>query len=271
MRRMAAKLAFVHRTLWQRDQAYRWAVLLGPPPLFGCALAALAWITFQQAASHASVPGSDAPWAHWDRPLPQQGEIFVEAPSAALPRMDAGGRFVGFQPGWLGAINPMSVDATMDANVIGAALGHFTLDQPTIPLARVLDAGPPTGLFVGTVQSLFVVQTPGVYALSVRLTRSGTQSADCLVRFNSAKHRMVRSINLNTNGQAVLNFPPTEFRLEPGLFLMSMAVGCWRGDHVVGAGDVTVMVRHPGEPGLKPLAADEVIWPVVLRNDDKGR
>ncbi len=262
MRRLAAKLAFVHRTLWQRDQAYRWAVLLGPPPLLGCALAVLVWAVIQQMAPHAAGPGSDAPWAHWTRPVPQEVQPFAEAPTAVLPRTDAGGRFVGFQPGWLGAIQPMSVDETMDANVIGSVLTHFTLDQPTIPLARILDAGPPTGLFVGTVKAFFVVQTPGAYAFSLRLARSGTQSANCLVRFGSDKHRMVRNISLNTNGQTVLNYPPTEFQLEPGLFFLEAAVGCWRGDHMVGPGDMTVMVRHPGELVLTPAAADEVIRPV---------
>ena len=29
MKRLAGKLAFIHRTLWQRDHAYRWAMLLG--------------------------------------------------------------------------------------------------------------------------------------------------------------------------------------------------------------------------------------------------
>lgn len=80
---------------------------------------------------------------------------------------------------------------------------------------------------------------------------------------------MVRSINLNTNGQAVLTYPPTEFRLEPGLFVLEVGVGCWRGDHMVGSGDVTVMVRHPGELTLQPAAADELIRPVP-QGDRRG-
>jgi hypothetical protein len=162
MRRLVAKLAFVHRTLWQRDQAYRWAALLGPPPLLGCALAALVWAVVLQRAQHAPAAEGDAPWARWTRPVPQEVQPFTEAPSAALPQTDASGRFVGFQLGWLGAIHPMSVDRTLDANVLDSVLATFTLDQPTIPLARVLDAGPPTGLFVGAAKAFFVVQTPGL-------------------------------------------------------------------------------------------------------------
>ena len=73
---------------------------------------------------------------------------------------------------------------------------------------------------------------------------------------------MLRNIVLNSAGTAVLNFPPTEFRLEPGLFLVQVAAGCWRGDRMVGDGETALLVRHPGEPDLKPATADEVVRPV---------
>ena len=263
MKRLTAKLGFIHRTLWHREQNYRWAVLLGPPPLLGCAVAALAWVVMQQVTTHAPSPtaGSDAPWAHWNRPVAQEGQPFVEAPSAALPTSDARGGYGGFQPGWAGAIQAISVDATLDVNVIASVQGRFTLDQPTVQLQRIMDA-PPTGLFVGTGRSFFVVKTAGLYAFSARLTRAGTQSASCLVRLASGHHQMLRNVVLNSAGTAVLNFAPTEFRLEPGLFLLQVAVGCWRGDHMVGDGELAILVRHPGEPDLKPATAEEVIRPV---------
>jgi hypothetical protein len=263
MKNLAGKLAFIHRTLWHREQAYRWAVLLGPPPLLGCAVAALALGVVPQLAPHAPTPsGRDAPWAHWTRPVAEEGQPFTEAPTASLPRLDATGRFSGIQPGWAGEIDSISVDATMDIHVSGTVLGHFALDQPSIPLARILDAGPAAGLFVGGAKTFFVVQTAGLYALSARLTRTGTQSADCLVRLVSRHHRILWNVVLSAAGDAVLNFPPTEFRLEPGLFLLQTAVGCRRGDHMVGSGELTLMVRHPGERALQPATADEVMRPV---------
>ena len=156
----------------------------------------------------------------------------------------------------------MSVDATLDVNVIASVQGRFTLDQPTVPLERISDAAPPTGLFVGTGRSFFVVRTAGLYAFSARLTRSGTQSANCLIRLASSHHQMLRNVVLNSAGTAVLNFAPTEFRLEPGLFLLQVAAGCWRGDHMVGTGELEILVRHPGETVLKPATAEEVIRPV---------
>ena len=264
MRRLAAKLGFIHRTLWHREQTYRWAVLLGPPPLVGCAVAALAWAITQHLTTHAPsmATGGVAPWAHWKKPVAEEGQPFAEAPSAALPPSDARGGFVGLLPGWAGAIQPLSVDATLDANVIATVRGRFTLDQPTVPLERIVDAAPPTGLFVGTAKSFFVVRTAGVYAFTAQLNRAGTQSADCLVRLASGHHQMLRNVVLNSSGAAVLNFAPTEFRLEPGLFLLQVAVGCWRGDHMVGAGELALLVRHPGESVLKPAMADEVTRPV---------
>jgi hypothetical protein len=213
----------------------------------------------QQVPPVAFGASNQAPWAHWNRPVERAGQPFAEAPTAPLPPTDASGRFVGYQPGWTVAIHPLSLNATMDTNVNASVLTAFTLDQPAIPLPRIVDAAPPTGLFAGITEAFFVVQTPGIYAFSVRVTRSGTESANCLVRLASAKHRMVSNLALNTSGQAVLNYVPTEFRLQPGLFAVSIGVGCWRGDHMAGPGEVSLMVRHPGETALKPAAADELL------------
>ncbi len=268
MKRFAAKLGFVHRTLWQREHAYRWAVLLGPPPLVGCAVAALIWAGLQQFPAHApsDPPNSNAAWAHWTRPIVQDGRPVTEAPSFPLPQSDAAGRYVGLQPGWVGTIQPFTVDATMDTNVSVTTTGSFTLDQPAIPLTRILDAGPPTGLFAGTARTFLVIRTGGLYAVSARLTRAGTQSANCMVRLASTHHRIVRNIVLNAPGDAVMTFPPKEFRLDPGLFVVEAIVGCWRGDHMSGSGELTLMVRHPGDQTFKPAMADEVLRATTRRD-----
>jgi hypothetical protein len=264
MRRLAAKLAFVHRTLWQRDYTYRWAVLLGPPPIIGVAAAALVLTALPAMWPGASTQTGTspetgrAPWAQWTRPVQQEGEPFAES-TLPLPPRNSIGHFQGLQTGWRSEVHPLTVDATRDANVSGAVLASFTLDQPDIPLQRVVDAGPSTGLFVASAQSFFVVLTPGLYAFSVRLARSGTQSADCVARLNSTRHRMVRNINLNTDSSAVLTYKATQFRLEPGLFKVGVGVGCWRGDRELGAGDLTLMVRTPGEATLRPATADELM------------
>lgn len=262
MKRHVARLAFLHRTLWQRDPTYRWAVLLGPPPAIGCLLAALAWTALSFGTPGRSGRQGDAPWVRWDRPVPQDGQPYTDQRVIPLPATDAGGHIAGSRPGWLGAIMPITVDATGDADVLPTRLATFTLDQPDISLASLLEEGPPTGLYVGVLRSFFVIPAAGIYAFSVRLTRSDTRSAECLVRLGSAHHRMVRSIVLHAAGHAVLDFPATEFRLERGLLFLSTAVGCWRGDQVVGAGDLIVTVRAPGERTMAPAAASSLIRPV---------
>lgn len=261
MRRLAGRLAFVHRTLWQRDHIYRWAVLLGPPPLIGFAMAAIVLAALPAVWPRASTRTGSAPWVHWTRPVPREAEPFAE-PTLPLPPRTANGQYRGLQTGWRSEVHPISIDATRDVDVSASALASFTLDQPDIPLQRVVDAGPPAGLFVAAAQSFFVVQTPGLYGFSVSLARSGTQSADCLARLNSARHRMIRNVNLATDGGAVLTYKATQFRLEPGLFRVQVGVGCWRGGRALGAGDLTLMVRKPGDATLRPATADELMRPV---------
>ena len=257
--RLTRKLAFVHRVLWQRDPIYRAVVLFGPPPLIGCALAASVLAGLHQIAPLTDASRDVVPWAHWSRPVPLSEQVLTAQPTAALPSVDTSGGFVGFLSGWQGTIQPMSVDATMDADISAAVIARFTLDQPTISLARILDAGPPAGLFVGAERGFIVIRTAGVYAFALRLQRSSPQSADCIVRFNTSRQRLVRNINLNTSGDAVLHYPAAEFQLEPGLYLVAVGVGCWRGDHMVGPGELTLLIRHPGDDVLRPARADEVI------------
>jgi hypothetical protein len=178
-----------------------------------------------------------------------------------LPRADKQGRFAGYQTGWQGDIQPLRIEPTLDANVLPSVIGHFTLEQSVIPLARILDAGPQEGLFVGVAKTFLVIRAAGLYAISVRLARLGLQTANCLARVGISEHRLVRSMNLNAAGWAVLNYPATELRLEPGLFAVGVAVGCWSGNQMVGPGEATLMIRHPGEPALRPAGDDEVIRP----------
>lgn len=262
MRRLASKFGFVHRALWQRNVAYRWAALLGPPPLLGCALAVLGLTGWHIIWHAAPEPGADAPWAHWIRPLPAEEQPYAETAAGPLPRADTRGRFIGFKPGWAADIRPITIDATMDVNVSASALTTFALDETVIPLARILDAGPPDGLFVGGATAYFAAQSAGLYAFSARLVWSGPQSANCMVRLGSAHHGMIRNLNINVPSQSTVDYAPTEFRLEPGLMLLQAAIGCWRGDRAVAPGTVTILVRRPGEVILTPVSAEEVITPV---------
>ncbi len=272
MKRFLAKLAFLHRVLWHRDPTYRTAVLLGPPPLLGCAVVAAMWL-----ATHGSpVPGTavepsraggDVPWAHWTRPLPaaQGNEPESEEPRLPLPQPGPSGAFPGFEFGWQAAIQPMTVDASMETDVIATVLTRFTVDSATVPLERILDAGPPTGLFVGVEQSYLVVRRPGLYALSARLQRSATTSANCLMRLGMGAHRLIRSVNIGVGGDAVVDYRPVRLQLKAGLYPIGVAVGCWRGEQMNGSGTVTLLIQHPGEFAPLPAASGELLRPAARR------
>ena len=257
------KLAFVHRTLWRRDPGYRWAVLLGPPPLLGCALAAAA-LAALQASTRSPDANGDAPWATWHRPVAQGGSrVLTEASDGPVPPTDGAGGLVGYAPGWRGAIEPMTVDAAMDPDIKAVTLRAFTVTAPTIPLGQILAADPQPGLFVGTARAEVVIRIAGVYGFSMLLARSSLQPANCLVRLGSRHYRLISNLTLGMGGDEARTYSAADLRLEPGLLAVGVAAGCWSGDHVADAGEVTLMIRHPGETAAVPARADEVVRPTA--------
>jgi hypothetical protein len=258
-----AKLAFAHRVLWARDPLYRACVMLGPAPLIGGALAAAIWLTAYAPTTPPAASDSPPPWAHrtGSVPVSQDAQPYAEPPDYPLPKPGPNGDYRGLAEGWNVAIQPMTINATMDANVIATDLNIFPLDQPTIPLSRILDAAPPSGLYAGVAKSFLVIRAPGRYAISLRVQRFSTQSVSCLARLGTARHRVVRNITLHTSPNADFTYPPTEFQLQPGLYGIGVAAACWRTDQNVADAEITVMIRHPGELRLHPALTDELMCP----------
>jgi hypothetical protein len=256
MTRFLAKLAFLHRRLWRQDGTYRWAALLGPPPLFGVGLAAALW-----AGLHAyGVVDPPPPWApsHQAAAIAPSRAPRVEPPERPLP---APGAFV---PGWEGAIHAMTIAATLDADVAPAPLSGARLDRTgvgtaSIDMASILAAGPRSGLYAGIGTAMLAVKTAGVYAVSLRLERDSPEPANCLTRLFFARYRLVSNLILGITGHAVRDYDPDQFVLQPGLYPIAVGFACWRGDRMVGPGAVTVLIRRPGEAALAPLRADEIM------------
>lgn len=259
--RLAAKLAFVHRTLWRRDRVYRWAALLGPPPLLGGAASVLALAAWQAVAVTPAAGGADVPWAQWTRPVADRGGVVTEAPDLALPPADAAGGLAGFTSGWLGAVQPVTMDAAMDPDLHPTELRSFTVNGPGLPLGSILASAGQAGLIAGTARTRVVIRTAGVYGFSVRLARSSMAPADCLVRLGTRHARLISNLTLGDGGDEIRTPPAVDVRLEPGLAWFGVAVGCWSGGQVAPTGDVTLMIRHPGATALVPARADEVVRP----------
>ncbi len=186
----------------------------------------------------------------------------VVAPGMELP---ASGTPAGLVAGWQGGIQPIQIDATMDANVLPTRLASLTLDQPSLDLGRIIAAGPSTGRFVGFGVATLVVRTAGVYALTLRLQRADSERLTCMQRLIFANQRVVSNLTLNYAGPATLNFEPISFDLKPGLYPIGAVFGCWDDQREMGAATLEVMIRHPGEEGLRSARADEILRSAAVR------
>ena len=175
----------------------------------------------------------------------------MELPASGVP--------AGLVVGWRGGIQSVEIDATMDANVLPARLAPLILDQPSIDLGRIIAAGPATGRFVGVGMATLVVRTAGIYALTLRLQRSDAERVTCLQRLVFANQRVVSDFQIDLSGPTTLQFEPVSFALQPGLYSIAAAFGCWENQQEKGAGTVSVLIRHPGEQDLRPARADEIL------------
>ena len=257
---MLRKLAFAHHTLWRRDETYRLAFVLGPPVLAGSLIGAILWFGWQ------AVPVGDA--TSWARPeptgnLPHDGTAIVEAPFAPLPQTASNGLPVGLEPGWDGAIQPVKIEHDLDVNVLPTRSGGFVLPAGPVDLHRIISAGPAGGLFVGVATGLFVVNRAGTYALTLKLSRNSENVANCLMRLGMGSHRILSRYELNVGGNVEMALDPVTFELQPGIYKIALAFGCWRDGQTIGPGEVTLLVRHPGETRLAPAGPADVMRSTV--------
>lgn len=260
---MRAKLGFIHHRLWQRDGTYRAAVVLGPAPLLGGACAALLWLGLHALAPALVGAPQSLPWAQ-PRPsgtLASAGQPHVVMPAQSLPAVQADGGFPGYVPGWLGSIHPAEVSSTLDVNVLPTVLTSFPVPRTSLDMETIVAAGAETGksLYVGVGDAMLVIRTPGTYDLTLRVARASAQPADCLGRMVVAGRRVVSELDLGLTSAATRQQAPTAFDLQPGLYRVSVALGCWRDGHVVQPGQATVLMRAPGEPALRSALPNEIL------------
>lgn len=263
MTRFLAKLAFIHRRLWQRDGTYRTAILLGPSPLLGAAGAAGLWYGLQALAQPpAAIPGH-MPWAQARAAVsPGTTGATVAKPAAALPQIQSDGSFAGYRPGWRGSIHSLTVLPTLDAELSPAESKRFPIPGTEIGMDSILPAGETTGqaLYVGIGEAMVPVTAAGPYGLGLHMERFGGGPATCLVRLVFAGRRIVSELNIDQH-DSVRDYGPAGFDLQPGLYPLSVAFGCWRDGRMVGPGRIGVMLRRPGEGTLRPIGPAELIRP----------
>lgn len=261
MRRFLQKLSFIHHRLWRRDGIYPAALLLGPAPLLGGVFAFTVWIAIavlggtatNHASLHWAVPQRAAVW-DTDAERPQAPQ-----PAKPLPPIAADGTLTGYEAGWRLTTSPIQVSPTLDVDLKAVALTTFSLEGGSVDMAQIKDHGPKTSLYVGVGNGFLVVKDGGVYALSARLERPAASVADCLVRLGFGPRRIVSDLGVGISSELSKTFEPVRFSLQPGLFPIGWAFGCWHDGEVVGPGRMSLLISHPGERDLQPAGPGDIV------------
>jgi hypothetical protein len=255
-----SKLGFIHRRLWDRDDFYRLALFFGPAPLIGAGLAAIVWVCIgtERTATH-----QPPPWAHYTEPS-KRDRGSPDAPKPAipakpLPALRADGSAIGYDPGWSVTANPVTLNRPVDANVGATPIDGFTLAEPTVTMARLLEGRPKNKLFAGVASGFLVIRQAGTYGISARLERTPGPLADCLVRFGMNRESLVRNLRLNMVQRVTVDYEPAWFALQPGLYSVGWAFGCWHGNEMSDLGQFSLMITEPGRHDARPLEAGDIV------------
>lgn len=262
MTRLFGKFGFIHRRLWDRDVLYRVALLFGPAPLLGGMLAAAIWAGFHSSGPSAEPP---PPWAVVQRPAPPSSADAaprVVQPNIKLPQINPDGSVAGYQMGWTVLAHPITVSATLNVEVEQPSLSNFNtffLDGPSVDMARILAAGPKDQLYVGTGSGFLVVRAAGIHALTARFERPAGSPASCLVRLAFGPARVISNLELELVNSVTRTFTGGRFDLQPGLYPISWAFGCWRDQQMMAPARMTLLVGHPGEETQQPARPWDIV------------
>jgi hypothetical protein len=259
MSQFFSKLGFIHRRLWDRDGFYRIAVLFGPAPLIGCGVAAGIWFMVRAAPMPTAQPPA------WVKP-PQAaenwsttGEPQTVQPARPMPPVGTNGALSGYEAGWRATIHAVEVSPIFDTDIKPTSLNTFFVDGPTIDLTQIIAAGPKGTRFVGAGSGFLVIRTPGTYALTLRFQRPPGAIADCVTRLGLSSRKIVSNFSVALPGNRSKTYDAARFDLQPGLYPIGWALGCWQGEESVGPGRITVLISHPGDQALQPARPDDIV------------
>jgi hypothetical protein len=265
--RILAKLGFIHRRLWRDDLLYRACLLLGPAPLQGAAIAAAAWLAVEafRTVAPAAVPPS---WAtpRSDVWSASDSQPHFVSPTLPLPQAAPHGELAGYSEGWQVTINPVVQTPDADVDVKPTPLSGFTIEGGSIDMAQLVAEGPKDTPFVGVGAALLVARTAGVYVLTARLERSAGRSVDCLSRMGFGQHRLFSNFDINIVNDIFKVFEPVRFELQPGLYRVGWAFGCWEGQQDRPTGRFTMLVGHPGELQPQPARSGDFVRPATAHH-----
>jgi hypothetical protein len=259
MSQIFSKFGFIHRRLWDRDGTYRLALLFGPAPLIGCGVAVGIWFIVRALPTS---PVQLPEWAKIPRPTDRwstTGEVQTTAPARLLPPKDAHGGLTGYEQGWQATIHAVDVTPTWTTEIKQIALSGFFIEGSTLELEPIIAAGPKNTRFIGAGSGFLAVRTPGVYTLSLRFEKPLGQVTDCLTRLSLGPRKIVANFDIATPGNVSKTFDAARFDLQPGLYPIGWAFGCWKDQEVIGPARITVLIGHPGEQAPQPARPDDIV------------
>lgn len=260
-----SKLGFIHRRLWDRDEFYRFAVFFGPAPLIGCGVAAGIWFMVRE------LPAPIVPPPEWSKTSQSaenwstRGELQTVEPAGPIPPADANGGLTGYEAGWRAAIHAIEISPTYNTDIKQTPLSAFFVDGSKIDLAQIIAAGPKDTKFVGTGSGFLVIRAPGTYAISLRFDRPPGPTAACLTRLGFGPRKVASNYDLANSGNVSKTYDAVRFDLQPGLYPISWAFGCWREQETVGPGRITVVMSQPGDQALQPVRPDDIVRPERIK------
>lgn len=282
MRLLFARARFAHAWLWQRDETYRIAIVLGPPVLLGLGLAlgaaheltklragtAPAWLA--QAWAAIPWPGATPSGAAgWAKPLPgaglpQDGTVTAIAPDEAMPPDGPATALSRLAPGWLGQILSVQGREDLDLGLAELPLGTVDLPKTTLDMASLIAAAPGPGRHVLAATGVWLVRDGGQTALSVRITRPAgrdTAPANCLSRVGIGHVLAISDVQLGLPAGKELVYEPVQLGLKQGFCRVGFAFGCWHGDGTPAAASASLVTGHPGSTTLSPLGPTALYHP----------
>ncbi len=268
MKRFLAKLAFIHRYMWERDTLYCLSLFVGPAALLGVAGAAVAWMSataFGITKSSSQQPPTE--WAKrsmdatmWPPGDPQPN---TAKPYGPLPELDASGAPIGssFRPGWTVQIRSIEMISGQFWTIGSKAISGFINQGASIDIDRLKSSAPPASESVGVGTGLLIVRNAGLYSFAVRTDRFAATIADCLSSLHFAEKKITVARDNGLFADFARTYPASHFDLKPGLYFMAWEFGCWRNQQLVGPGTLTVLMARPGEVELSPIRREDVVFP----------
>lgn len=180
-----------------------------------------------------------------------------------LPTAGSDGQPIGYNHGWHVRLSPVDISPTLDVDVKTESLSAFNIDSASVDLQQLVEKGSKSSRYAGVGMALLAIRSAGTYALTIRFRRPAGQVANCLTRLGFGHSRIVSNVGVNIVDDVSRVFPPGRFELQPGLYPVTWAFGCWHGEGMADAGRIELLIQRPDDPKLVPVSLDDILRPAT--------